>query len=138
LGVLETIRQTARLYKLQIKNTENRTDFFPSFVSKVTAAGNIQWPRTLHRESEGYTRNENRMGSETTLGFSFSPAGPMLSNVSLERFRTSSKFHDRPAAADIAFCVAAYACGKPEDRIERALNDGYLSRDLCQSDFEAA
>ena len=34
-----------------------------------------------------------------------------------------------PAAADIAFCVAAYANGMTEDRIERALEDDYLSRD---------
>ena len=55
--------------------------------------------------------------------------GPRLSNLSLERFRTSTKYQDRPAAADIAFCVAAYANGMSEDRIERALEDDYLSRD---------
>ena len=55
--------------------------------------------------------------------------GPRLSNLSLERFRTSIKYQDRPAAADIAFCVAAYANGMTEDRIERSLEDDYLSRD---------
>ena len=30
-------------------------------------------------------------------------------NQSLERFRTSTKYLARPVAADIAFCVAAYA-----------------------------
>jgi hypothetical protein len=55
--------------------------------------------------------------------------GPRLSNLSLERFRTSIKYQDRPAAADIAFCVAAYANGMTEDRIERAIEDDYLSRD---------
>src|SRR3984957_1427403 len=54
--------------------------------------------------------------------------GPRLSDLSLERFRTSTKYQDRPAAADIAFCVAAYANGMTEDRIERALDDEYLSR----------
>jgi hypothetical protein len=44
-----------------------------------------------------------------------------LSTLSLERFRTSSKYNDRPAAADIAFCVAAYANGMNEIRVERAL-----------------
>jgi hypothetical protein len=64
------------------------------------------------------------------LQSSLSPhRGPRLSNLSLERFRTSIKYHDRPAAADIAFCVAAYANGMPEDRIERAIEDDYLSRD---------
>jgi RepB DNA-primase from phage plasmid len=55
--------------------------------------------------------------------------GPRLSNLSLERFRTATKYRDRPAAADIAFCVAAYANGMTADRIERALDDEYLSRD---------
>ena len=46
--------------------------------------------------------------------------------MSLERFRTSTKYADRPAAADIAFCVAAFANGMTDDRIERALEDDYL------------
>ena len=49
------------------------------------------------------------------LQASLSPQrGPRFSNLSLERFRTSSKYQDRPAAADIAFCVAAYASGMTE------------------------
>jgi hypothetical protein len=57
------------------------------------------------------------------LQASLSPQrGPRLSNLSLERFRTSNKYQDRPAAADIAFCVV-YAHGMTEDRIERALED---------------
>ena len=68
------------------------------------------------------------------LQASLSPQrGPRLSNVSLERFRTSSKYRDRPAAADIAFCVVAYANGMTEERIERALNEEYLSRDPSPS-----
>ena len=59
--------------------------------------------------------------------------GPRLSNLSLEQFRTSAKSPDRPADADIAFCVAAYANGMTEDRIERALEDDYLSRDPSTS-----
>jgi hypothetical protein len=61
------------------------------------------------------------------------PRGPRLSNLSLERIRTSTKYQDRPAAADIAFCVAAYANGMTEDRIEHALEDDYLSRDPSPS-----
>ncbi len=59
--------------------------------------------------------------------------GPRSSALSLERFRTSSKYQDRPAAADIAFCVAALADGMSDDRIERALEDDYLSRDPSPS-----
>jgi hypothetical protein len=78
---------------------------------------------TLYRDRE-QEREAKRLQS------SLSPhRGPRLSNLSLERFRTSIKYQDRPAAADIAFCVAAYANGMPEDRIERAIEDDYLSRD---------
>ncbi len=55
--------------------------------------------------------------------------GRRLSNVTLERFRTCGKYRERPAAADIAFCVAAYANGMAQDQIKRALDDEYLSRD---------
>jgi hypothetical protein len=68
------------------------------------------------------------------LQSSLSPRrGPRLSNLSLERFRSSTRYQDRPAAADIAFCVAAYANGMTEDRIERAIEDDYLSRDPSPS-----
>ena len=59
--------------------------------------------------------------------------GPRSSSPSLERFRTSAKYQDRPAAADIAFCVAALASDMDEARIERALEDDYLSRDPSPS-----
>jgi hypothetical protein len=55
--------------------------------------------------------------------------GPRFSNLSLERFRSSTRYRDRPAAADIAFCVAAFANGMTEDWIGCALADDYLSRD---------
>jgi hypothetical protein len=68
------------------------------------------------------------------LQSSLSPRrGKRLTNLSLERFRTSTKYLDRPAAADIAFCVAAYANGMTENSIERALEDDYLSRDPSTS-----
>jgi len=42
------------------------------------------------------------------LESSLSPQrGWRLSNIFLERFRTSIKYQDRPAAADIAFCCRA-------------------------------
>jgi RepB DNA-primase from phage plasmid len=68
------------------------------------------------------------------LESSLSPRrGPRLSTLSLERFRSSSKYQDRPAAADIAFCVAAFTDGMTEDRIGCALEDHYLSRDPSPS-----
>ena len=52
---------------------------------------------------------------------------------SLERFRTSPRNAERPASADIAFCVAAFSSGMEEAQIEQALADEYLSRDPSPS-----
>jgi hypothetical protein len=49
--------------------------------------------------------------------------------LSLERFRNAPKFHDRPAAADLAYCVAALSLRMPEDAIATTLDSLYLSRD---------
>jgi hypothetical protein len=49
--------------------------------------------------------------------------------LSLERFRNAPKFHDRPAAADLAYCVAALSLRMPEDAIATTLDSQYLSRD---------
>jgi hypothetical protein len=77
---------------------------------------------TLYRAREQEREARRRQSS-------LSPQrGPRLSHLSLERFRTSIRYQDRPAAADIAFCVADYANGMTEDRIERAIEDDYLSR----------
>jgi hypothetical protein len=103
---------------------------------------------TLHREGQSlvdFWKNHPSDGLYTRMLCSLYEKGPCsfcreravasllergaLSNLSLERFRTSIKYQDRPAAADIAFCVAAYANGMTEDRIERAIEDDYLSRD---------
>lgn len=58
---------------------------------------------------------------------------PVYSCLSLERFRNAAKFHDRPAAADIAFCVAAISLRMPDDAIAAALDTNYLSRDPTPS-----
>ena len=55
--------------------------------------------------------------------------GMRYSHLSLEKFRTAPKYHDRPAAADIAFCVAAYSLGMPDDAMANTLDSEYLSRD---------
>jgi hypothetical protein len=55
------------------------------------------------------------------------------SRLSLERFRNSAKYHGRPAAADIAFCVAAYSLAMPEDAIVSTLDSQYLSHDPSPS-----
>jgi hypothetical protein len=91
-----------------------------------------QYPmaETFAREITKLYEEREQEQEARRLQSSLSPhRGQRLTNLSLERFRTSPKYQDRPAAADIAFCVAAYANGMTENRIERALEDDYLSRD---------
>ncbi|MEO8735245.1 MAG: DNA-primase RepB domain-containing protein [Edaphobacter sp.] len=91
-----------------------------------------QYPMAAVFEQEITTLYEAREQDHEArrLQSSLSPrTGPRLSNLSRERFRSSTRYRDRPAAADIAFCVAAFAHGMTEDRIGCALEDDYLSRD---------
>jgi hypothetical protein len=62
-----------------------------------------------------------------------SPSGTGLPAPSLQHFRTSTRYHGRPAAADFAFCIAAFRSGMTEDQIEHALEHDYLSRDPSPS-----
>jgi hypothetical protein len=55
--------------------------------------------------------------------------GTRYSKLSVERFRALPKYRDRPAAADMAFCISALSIDMPENAIMRALEDDYLSRD---------
>ena len=80
-----------------------------------------QYPMAEAFEQEITTLYEAREQEHQArrLESSFSPQrGPRLWNLSLERFRSSTKYQNRPATADIAFCVAAFANGMTEDRIE--------------------
>jgi RepB DNA-primase from phage plasmid len=63
----------------------------------------------------------------------FLHAGARYSNLSVERFRALPRYRNRPAAADMAFCISALSLEMPEDTIMRALEDDYLSRDLDPS-----
>ena len=112
-----------------------RPDGFYPFVRLKSHSGE-QYPRseTFTREITSLYQAKEREREARRLQASLSPQrGLRLSSLSLERFRTSSKYQNRPAAADIAFCVAAYAHGMSEDRIELALQEDYLSRDPSPS-----
>ena len=56
-----------------------------------------------------------------------------LAPVSLARFRTSPRYLDRPAAADMAFCIAACSQGWAAFDIAAELFRCYLSRDPNRS-----
>ena len=109
-------------------------DLFP-FVRLHSHSGQ-QYPVAEAFEQEITTLYETREQEleARRLESSLSPRrGPRLSTLSLERFRSSTRYRDCPAAADIAFCVAAFANGMTEDRIGCALEDDYLSRDPSPS-----
>ena len=88
-----------------------------AFVEEITAAY-----RTKEQERE-----------QRQAARSLSPQRGSRFMPSLERFRTAARFQDRPAAADLAFCVAAFGSGMDSAQIERALEDEYLSRDPSPS-----
>ncbi len=53
--------------------------------------------------------------------------------LDLSRFRTSARYEGRPAAADMAFSVAAIANGWSMSQVADALASNYLSRNPSQS-----
>ena len=83
---------------------------FP-FVRLISHTG-VQYPMAFafHEEISKLYEAEEQKREVGWQQASLSPRRGRRS-VSLERFRTSTRYADRPAAADIAFCVAAFANG---------------------------
>jgi ParB-like chromosome segregation protein Spo0J len=126
LALLQLIPEVADAF-----TQERITVSHANLIARIPHSGQ-QYPMAEAFEQEITTLYEAREQEHEArrLESSLSPRrGPRLSNLSLERFRSSTKYQDRPAAADIAFCVAAFANGMTEDRIGCALEDDYLSRD---------
>jgi len=67
------------------------------------------------------------------LRFSAQPNSSRFATpVTLSRFRSSLHYQNRPAAADMAFCIAAVSQGWAESDIAAALGRDYLSRDTSK------
>ena len=77
-----------------------------------------------------YERQEQQ---RRTRQNSFRPSQGLSCRVSLPQFRNAPKYANRPAAAAMAFAIAAYAHGWPEHDIAAALASDYLSRDASES-----
>ncbi len=60
---------------------------------------------------------------------SFRPWTGSAFNLCLSRFRTSPRYFGRPAAADMAFAIAALSNGWSQTQVTDALASEYLSRD---------
>ena len=117
------------------KTKYQRLDGLFPFVRLKSNSGE-QYPAADDFEHEVTRLYEEREAEreQRRLQAALSPySGRRLSDLSLEHFRNSSKYQDRPAAADIAFCVAAFGNGMSQDQVERALEDDYLSRDPSPS-----
>ena len=86
---------------------------------------------TFPREvSQLYERQEQE---RSTRRLSFQLLEHTSYNLTLSRFRNAVKYANRPAAADMAFSIAAFANGWPEQQIAAALASDYLSRDTSES-----
>lgn len=112
-------KQDNGLFPFVRLHSHSGREFFyaQTFIKEITAIYDA-------RERERVQRRAERV---------LSPLRGPRSLPLLERFRTASKYVDRLAAADIAFCVAAYSSGMDEASIVQALTDDYLSRDSSVS-----
>ena len=77
-------------------------------------------------------RKAEQQRSAARLSFASRPVRT-FGSVTLSRFRTSPRYAGRPAAADMAFSIAAYAQGWAESEIAAALARDYLSRDTSST-----
>ncbi len=67
------------------------------------------------------------------LSFAARPFSRYAAPVTLSRFRSSLHYQGRPAAADMAFCIAAVTQGWTKSDIAAALSRDYLSRNASKS-----
>ena len=109
----------------------NPTGHFPS----VRLIGSTGKPyaraETFPREvSKLYEQQEQE---RSTRRLTFQLLNRTSYSLTLSRFRNATKYANRPAAADMAFSIAAFATGWPEHRIAAALASDYLSRDPSDS-----
>ena len=81
---------------------------------------------TLHHRAEAERAAQR-------LSFASRPVSSSAAPVTLSRFRSSPNYHGRPAAADMAFCIAALAQSWTESDIAAALSREYLSRNASRS-----
>jgi len=130
-GGLEAVRPPARLYELQAQT--------PASKRALSTRSSAQLFRTSVHPSGSIRPGSHEplpasAGTEQAADRAARRAAELLSpearysKLSVERFRALPKYRDRPAAADMAFCISALPLEMPEDAIMRALEDDYLSR----------
>jgi hypothetical protein len=101
---------------------------------QLRSHGGQQYPmaEAFHHEITALYQARERQREARRMSLAC-PQGTRMPAPSLQHFRTSTRYQGRPAAADFAFCIAAYGCGMTEVQIEQALERDYLSRDSSPS-----
>ncbi len=109
-----------------------------------TAAGHFPLVRLIgstgkpYAHAETFPREvshlyEQQEQARSLRRLSFQPLKRTSYNLTVSSFRNATKYANRPAAADMAFSIAAFANGWPEHQIAAALASDYLSRDTSES-----
>ena len=106
----------------------NPQGFYP-FAHLRTSAGTV-FPEADAFRSRLLTLQQEAEAERAAVRLSFAARSfsRYTATVTLSRFRSSPNYHGRPAAADMAFCIAAVAQGWTESDIAAALSREYLSR----------
>ena len=80
-------------------------------------------------ENEVVSMYRSRAMERLKHRLSFKPLTGRAAHLCLSQFRTAPKYHGRPAAADMAFAIAALANGWSQSQVADALASEYLSSD---------
>ncbi len=111
------------------KPQHRKTQGFYPFARLISHTGQ-PLPKADALRSDLKALQERAKQECAALRFSFAARPSRFSVlVSLSRFRSSPRYQGRPAAADMAFCIAACSQGWSENDIVAALSREYLSRD---------
>ena len=101
--------------------------FYP-FARLISDTGHLmQNADALGTDLEALQKKAKQERATLRLSFAARPSRlPIV--VSLTRFRSSPRYQNRPAAADMAFCICACSQGWSESDVAAALSRDYLSR----------
>ena len=126
-------RRFGRLPGLTNRKPQHRNvqGLFP-FVRLHSHTGR-QFTNAERVEMEVTSLYRSREMERTKQRQSFRPWTGRAVNLCLARFRTASKYQGRPAAADMAFSIAALANGWSQTQVADVLASEYLSRDPSPS-----
>lgn len=104
--------------------------YFP--LARLVGSTGKQYTQADTFQREIFQQYKQQQEERTIRRLNFQPNRTSYS-ITVSRFRNAVKYANRPAAADMAFSIAAFATGWPEHQIAAALANDYLSRDNSES-----